>query len=139
MVVLCLAFGIPWVMSGGGSAFAFVSGRTPTLLSSHTIFGDAKGVGASLMLPDIQEPESRTILLSSAPSTLNGLPPDAVIERAFLFWSGSLAEDGLVGPKVPDEQVTFTAADGAAAAVSADVGGCTTAMHPILGTSFPPF
>jgi len=139
LVVLCLAFGIPWVMSGGGSAFAFVSGRTPTLLSSHTIFGDAKGVGASLMLPDIQEPESRTILLSSAPSTLNGLPPDAVIKRAFLFWSGSLAEDGLAGPKIPDEQVTFSAADGASSAVSADVGGCTTAIHPILGTSFPPF
>lgn len=121
------------------AAFGFVAGRPPALLSAHTIFGNAKGIGASLMLPDVGNPESRSQLLPSSDSTLSGLPPDAVIERVYLFWSASLAETGISGPAVADPDVTFTVADGASFSVSAGATGCTTVIHPTLGRTFPPF
>ena len=119
-------------------AAAFVSGKPPTLLASFSLFGNAKGVGASLMLADVQSPQSRSILLNGSTSSLNGLPPDAVIERVYLFWTGSLAETGLAGPKSADTQVTFSVADGSTFNVNASAGGCSTAVNP-TDPNFPPF
>jgi uncharacterized repeat protein (TIGR01451 family) len=121
------------------TAFAFVAGRAPTLLSSHSIFGNARGIGATLMLPDVRNPESRSILLASSPAQLSGLPTDAVIERAYLFWTGSLAEQGVPGPTTADPDVTFSVADGTSFSVSAGPAGCTTVIHPTQGRRFPPF
>ncbi|MCK5797501.1 MAG: DUF11 domain-containing protein, partial [Deltaproteobacteria bacterium] len=120
------------------AAWAFVVGRAPTLLSSHSIFGNARGVGASLMLPDIQSPQSRSILLTSASASLAGLPPDAIIERAFLFWTGALAETGVSGPKTADTQVSFTVVDGTTFSVAASPGACATVANP-NNSAFPHF
>lgn len=117
---------------------AIVVGSSPTLLSSHTVFGNAKGIGATLMLPGPVGTEIRSVLLASSSATLSGLPADAVIEKVYLYWSGTLAQDGVTGPKSADVTVSLTLADGASAAVNAG-GACTTIVHPTFGTSFPPF
>jgi uncharacterized repeat protein (TIGR01451 family) len=117
---------------------AVVVGSSPTLLSSHTVFGNAKGIGATLMLPGPVGTEIRSVLLASSSATLSGLPADAVIEKVYLYWSGTLAQDGVAGPKSADPTVSLTLADGASSAVSAG-GACTTIVHPSFGTTFPPF
>ena len=118
-------------------ARAFVAGSwVHAPLSTHKIFGNAKPIGNTLMLPGPAGAEIRSILLANSSSALTGLPADAVIEKAYLFWSGSLAQQGVSGPTVADPSVTFSVANGASFNVN---GTCTTVTHPTLGTTFPSF
>jgi uncharacterized repeat protein (TIGR01451 family) len=118
-------------------AAAFVAGPwTHQPLSTHKIFGNARPVGNTLMLPGPAGAEIRSILLTSSQSALSTLPTDAVVEKAYLFWSGSLAQQGVTGPKVADPQVSFSVANGQSYTVT---GTCTTVTHPTLGNTFPSF
>jgi uncharacterized repeat protein (TIGR01451 family) len=120
-------------------ARGFVVGKPPAPLASYSIFGNARSTGATLMLPGPVAAEIRSVLLTSAAASLTGLPPDAIIEKAYVFWSGSLAQNGVTGPKVADPTVNFTAATGLSYLVNAAPGDCTTVVHPTLGTTYPPF
>jgi uncharacterized repeat protein (TIGR01451 family) len=118
-------------------AAAFVAGSwTHQPLSTHKIFGNAKPIGNTLMLPGPSGAEIRSILLSSSQSALSTLPTDAVIEKAYLFWSGSLAQQGVTGPKVADPTVSFSVANGQSYTIT---GTCTTVVHPTQGTTYPSF
>ena len=88
------------------------------------------------MLPGPAGAEIRSILLSSSSAAVGGLPSDAVIQKAYLFWSGSLAQNGVIGPKTADPTVTFYTANGSQHTVN---GACTTVTHPTQGTNFPRF
>ncbi|MCA9667618.1 MAG: DUF11 domain-containing protein, partial [Myxococcales bacterium] len=121
------------------SARGFVAGQAPTPLQSVTLFGNAQAIGTTLMLPAPNSAEIRSVLLPSAASTLSGLPADAQIVAAYIFWSASLAQNGVPGPTVADPQVSFTTANGQTFNVNAGAGGCRTVVHPTFGTDFPPF
>ncbi|MFZ5787938.1 MAG: hypothetical protein ACOY3Y_15990, partial [Acidobacteriota bacterium] len=120
-------------------ARGFVVGKSPAPLSTHTLFGNARTTGATLMLPGPSGTEIRSVLLPNASAAFSAIPADAVLVKAYLFWSGALAQDGVSGPKVADPTVSLTMANGASATVTAPAGACTTVVHPTLGTLFPPF
>ena len=125
------------ILLGGIPARAFVAGNwIHAPLSTHQIFGNATAVGNTLMLPGPSGTEIRSILLANSQAALTGLPTDAVIQKTYLFWSGSLAQQGVTGPTVADPTVTFSVANGQTFTVN---GTCTTVAHPTLGTTFPSF
>ena len=86
-------------------AYALVEGERHALYRQHQVFGGAVVTGNTLMTASIAAPEVNSGLLPRSAGDVNGLPFDAELEGAYLFWSGSI--DGQV-----DRDADLTAADG---------------------------
>ena len=71
------------------SALADVGGTRQTLYRQHQLFGGAVMTGNTLMNASLADPLVNSRLLSSSPGDVEGVPFDAQIEGAYLFWSGS--------------------------------------------------
>ena len=73
--------------------FADVSGTQQTLFEQHRIFGDAVVTGNTMMSPSLSSPLVNSFLLPSSSGDINTIPFDASIEGAYLFWTGSIANN----------------------------------------------
>ncbi len=87
------------------SAHALVEGERHQLYQQHRVFGGAVVTGNTLMTASIAAPEVNSGLLPRSAGDVNGLPFDARLEAAYLFWTGSIANR-------VDRNADLTAADG---------------------------
>ncbi|MDX9720244.1 MAG: hypothetical protein RBU37_05835, partial [Myxococcota bacterium] len=68
-------------------AHAVVMGDAPVLYKQYRLYGDAVVTGNSLMIDTC--PYVNTVLLSQSAGDVSGIPLDANLRGAFLFWSAS--------------------------------------------------
>ena len=87
------------------SAHALVEGERHQLYQQHRVFGGAVVTGNTLMTASIAAPEVNSGLLPRSAGDVDGLPFDAELEAAYLFWTGSIANR-------VDRDADLTAADG---------------------------
>ena len=86
-------------------AQADVGGTAQTLYQQFQIFGGAKITGNTLMGASASNPLVNSRLLTSSPGDISGIPFDAEIQGAFLFWSGSTLN-------TPDQVVSLSLPNG---------------------------
>ena len=89
-----------------GSALADVGGTAQSLYQQFQVFGGAQITGNTLMGASASNPLVNSRLLSSSPGDINGIPFDATIEGAYLFWSASTLNN------TPDQFIDLTLPDG---------------------------
>ncbi len=106
-------------------AEAVVSGVRHTRFQTFQVFGDAVSVGNTLMGNTVSQPAVNSFLLSESQAILQGLPSNAGIEGAYLFWSGST--EGR-----PDRDARLVLPNGVTRTVTADT--CFTS--PVFGGFF---
>ncbi|MCC6998242.1 MAG: DUF11 domain-containing protein [Deltaproteobacteria bacterium] len=116
-----VGLGVALLVGLAGRAEAVVEGTTPARFQTFRLFGDARPTGNTLMSTSFGAAEHNTILLPSSTASLGGIPLNAEIESAFLFWSGSLTPPGFMGPTVADTNALFTLSDGVSTGVNADM------------------
>ncbi|MEZ4467479.1 MAG: hypothetical protein R3F43_24310 [bacterium] len=73
------------------AAHALVDGEPHALYASHRVFGRAVVTGNSLMSASIAAPEVNSGLLPRSAGDVRGIPFDAELAGAYLFWTGSIA------------------------------------------------
>ncbi len=96
-----------------GPASARVAGEAHQLFRSHRVVGGVTFTGNTLMTQSAVAPQVNANLLASSAGDVRGVPFDAELEAAYLFWSGSTDGD-------PDTRATLTTVDGFSADVDAD-------------------
>ena len=110
--LLCLG----WLSILAQPAYALVEGTTPKTLKTYRVFGGAVGVGNTLM--SASPPGNvNDILLPQSSARVTGLPFDAKLTDAYVWWTGSI--DGTV-----DRTVDFTLANGQKVTVTASAADC---------------
>jgi len=72
-------------------AHALVEGEPHALYQSHRIFGAAVVTGNSLMTASASNPLVNSGLLPRSAGDVRGIPFDAELVAAYLFWTGSIA------------------------------------------------
>ncbi|MEE2645364.1 MAG: hypothetical protein VYD19_10560, partial [Myxococcota bacterium] len=97
-----LLLSLPFVRPAG----AVVGGERQALYANFRLFGGMQVTGNSLMTASPISPLVNSRLLPSSSGDIRGLPFDAVIEGAYLFWTGSTLNQ-------PDRDADLTLADGA--------------------------
>ncbi|MEK6608737.1 MAG: hypothetical protein AABZ30_13845, partial [Myxococcota bacterium] len=110
--------------------------------SPFVVQGDAATTGASMMFRNFFYPANDTLLASQG-STVGGIPADATVQAAYLFWSGTLNPPGgscagSSGPTAPDTTVTLTLPSGGSSSVTSEIG-CGPYVIPGGGACNPRF
>jgi uncharacterized repeat protein (TIGR01451 family) len=91
-------------------------GTPQSFFHRYRVFGDAIRTGNVLILPG---GGTGTVVnqvpLASSSATVSGVPADAQVQAAFLFWSASLKNDEATwpGPTMPDDTADLRTPDGA--------------------------
>jgi len=91
-------------------ARAAVEGTPPSKLYQDRLWGTVTTAGASMMLPDYRYYANRW-LKNEESVQLSGIPDDAEVVKAYLWWSGSMHAPPEEGG-VADEYVDLTMSDG---------------------------
>jgi hypothetical protein len=91
-----------WVSQGD----ADVGGSRQVLYRQHQIFGNSTLTGNSLMRTSLANPLVNSFLLDQSSGDVSGIPFDATLEGAYLFWTGSLLNN------TPDRTIDLTLPDG---------------------------
>ena len=112
---------IAFILPSG--AQAYVSGDPPSLEVQYRLYGDAVVTGNTLMFDTC--PYVNTVLLSESSGDISGVPSDAVLEGAYLYWAASRF--------APDTTATLRLPDGSQQSVSS-TGACHSVSH--LGGSY---
>ena len=98
--------------------------RRQTWTGNVTFF--ATGAPLAVDGPDMGEEVDAVAQPASVTITSGDIPEGSLLEAGFLYWGGSIAEDGCGGATVDDE-VTFTPPGGQPTAVIAEECYCSTA------------
>ncbi|MCA9523905.1 MAG: DUF11 domain-containing protein, partial [Myxococcales bacterium] len=75
-------------------AWATVDGTLPAKYQSFRVFGKGVGFGNTLMSATTSNPLVNQILLPNSTAAINGIPSDATIRGAYIFWSASTPDSG---------------------------------------------
>jgi uncharacterized repeat protein (TIGR01451 family) len=122
---LLLAFMVPAGL-GLSEADARVEGDAHRLVWQHRVFGGAATTGNTLMQTSVADPRVNSFLLNESSSEVRGVPFDAELVGAYLFWSGSIVNRA-------DRTVRLQVADGT---VFPNVGADTCMTVQPLGGFF---
>ncbi len=97
----------------GALGHAEVVGTPPAQVGSWRLYGGTEATGAALLIPGPTRSDINSVLLPASSAEVVGLPDDAEVVAAYLFWSGSLPRAAdrttVLGA---DHDVDFTTADG---------------------------
>ncbi|MGK0359920.1 MAG: putative repeat protein (TIGR01451 family), partial [Bradymonadia bacterium] len=127
--MICKTYRLWWAIAVflalPSSAWALVDGEPHALYASHRVFGRAIVTGNTLMSASIAAPEVNSGLLPRSAGDVRDVPFDGRVVAAYLFWSGSIANQ-------VDRDATLFAPGGERIAVGAD--RCVTV--PSIGGFF---